>query len=174
MRSDDTDRIVNLLNLYALTVDTQCWDLFNRVFVPDVDADYGPTARWRGLDSLKRDFALFHSPLDGSQHTVTNHQVIVNDDRANALSYITVRLIRNLPQGGESFWESGGWYDDHLIRTTHGWRIATRVWRGNWSRGNPRVAEASPGSRFDPEMKSLRRAAEEGTISYLNALADTA
>lgn len=169
MNGDDTNQIVKVINLYALTVDTQRWELFDQVFTPDVDANCPPNGRWSDLKTLRHHWAAFHEPLDASTHTFTNHQVIVNGDRANALSYVIVRLIRQMPHG-ENYYESSGWYDDTLIRTAEGWRIRARLYGGNWWHGNPRVG----GEGFDPTVMPLRRAAEAGMIAYLNALARNA
>ena len=37
----DRDAILETISLYALAVDTQRWDLFDRVFTPDADVDFG-------------------------------------------------------------------------------------------------------------------------------------
>jgi hypothetical protein len=170
MNPNDHNQIVNVLNLYAFAVDTLCWDLFDRVFTPDIQADYYPGSKISGLETMKKEFALAHTDLDASQHTVGNHQVIVNGDRANALSYVIARLIRNVPEGGGSHWDFGGWYDDCLIRTGSGWRIQQRVCRGNWWEGNPRVAEVVPGAVFRPDVTLLRRYAQAGESAYLKAV----
>ena len=35
----DRDEIVEKINLYALAVDAQAWDLFDRIFIEKCDAD---------------------------------------------------------------------------------------------------------------------------------------
>jgi hypothetical protein len=173
MSNPDSLDIIGVINLYALAIDTQRWELLDCVFTLDARADYNPASRWSqwsDLATLKRDFAAFHDPLDGSQHTVTNHQVIVDGDHANALSYVVVRLIRKMSEG-ENFFQMGGWYDDRLVRTRAGWRIKTRVFRGNWWEGNLRIGGGELGERFEPDTTLMRRAAAAGTMEYLDALA---
>ena len=48
MNDTDSDvvAITQLVNLYGLAVDSQRWELFDRIFATDVDADYGPASRW--------------------------------------------------------------------------------------------------------------------------------
>lgn len=65
---DDRAEIIELINLYGFAVDTQCWDLFDRIFTPDVEADFSASAQWRDLASFKRDFAVFHEPFDSTRH----------------------------------------------------------------------------------------------------------
>lgn len=168
--ADDHNQIVNTINLYALAVDALAWDLFDRVFTADVQMDYYPGSKLTGLAGMKEEFALAHEGLTASQHTVANHQVIVNGDKANAMSYVIARLLRNVPEGGVNYWEFGGWYDDCLVRTPSGWRIHKRVCRGNWWEGNPRVAEARPEWVFRPDVTLLRNFARAGESAFLKAV----
>jgi hypothetical protein len=161
---DDVSEITGVINLYALAVDTQRWELFDRVFTEDLTVRT-PNGDWSGREQMRRFWAAFHDPLDGSTHTFTNHQVLVRGDRANALSYVIVRLLRPMPEG-ESYYESAGWYDDTLVRTPQGWRINSRGYGSNWWRGNPRVG----GDDFTPDITLLRRAAARNEIEYLKAL----
>jgi hypothetical protein len=165
MNSDDIRDVIGVINLYALTVDTQQWQLFDRVFTPDLDANCPPNGHWTDLKSFTKQWIDFHDPLLCSTHTFTNHNVVVNGDRANALSYVIVRLVKQMPSG-ESYYESAGWYDDTLVRTPNGWRIRARLYGGNWWHGNPRVG----GDGFDPSIIPLRQAAAAGQLSYIKAL----
>ncbi len=169
MSGDDAIAIANVINLYALAVDTQQWDLFDRIFTSNVKADFGGAAKWQDLSSLKRDFAVIHSPFRATQHMTTNHQVAVNGDDANAISYVHGRFIREVPDGADMF-ESCGWYDDKLARTPAGWRIADRVCRTIWSGGNPRVLQTMPGVTVEPQLHSLGNEAASRNISFLDAL----
>lgn len=169
MSSEDTIGIVNVINLYAFAVDTLQWDLLDRVFAADVRADFGGAAKWQDLASLKRDFAAIHGPFRATQHSTTNHQAVVNGDRANAISYVHGRFIRAVPMGGDMF-ESCGWYDDKLIRTAAGWRIEHRVCRTIWSGGNPRVLETMPGVTVEQQLHSLSGEAQSRSIAFLDAL----
>jgi len=169
MTPDDRTEIVDLINLYALAVDTQKWDLFRRVFTPDVDAEFGSGSHWKDLDSFIRDFGAFHDPFDATQHTMSNHQVVVDGDRANALTYGHWRLIRDVPGG--NMWEGAGWYDDELVRTGAGWRINKRVCRVIWWGGNNAVRQITPDTTFNDDPISLRGEAALGNVAFVNAIA---
>ncbi|MFD2403186.1 nuclear transport factor 2 family protein [Novosphingobium soli] len=73
----DREDIVDLLNLYGFAMDTRRWDLFDRIFTPEVAADYGPTSSWTGRERFKADFGAFHELFDATQHVMTNHLVRV-------------------------------------------------------------------------------------------------
>ena len=63
----DITAIIQIVNLYGFAVDTQRWDLFDRIFTKDVEADFSATAHWTDLESFKRDFAAFHDPFDSTR-----------------------------------------------------------------------------------------------------------
>ena len=165
----DSQSIIHLINLYGFAVDTQRWSLFDRIFTPDVEADFSASAHWRDREKFKSDFAVFHGPFDSTQHAMTNHLVNVTGDTAHAFTYGTWRLIRKGLEGGD-FWEGTGWYDDDLVRSASGWLIKRRTCRVVWWGGNPLVQEAIPGVRFELHSLSLRREADAGRVRYLNAI----
>ena len=103
MRSEDLVEVINLINLYPVGVDTRRWDLFDRIFTQNAQTDFGGLARWNDLPSLKRDFEIVHRPFEATLHITTNHQVVVHGERANCLSYVHGRFIRQLPEGGNMF-----------------------------------------------------------------------
>lgn len=167
----DVRSIVQLINLYGLAMDTQRWDLFDRIFTPDVEADFGEPARWRGLAAFKADFAAFHAPFDSTQHIMTNHLVSVAGETAQALTYGSWRLIRKGVEGGE-LWEGTGWYDDDLVRRGGRWLIKRRTCRVLWWGGNPRVQETAPGIEFNLRPSALRAEGLAGRLRFLNALGE--
>jgi SnoaL-like domain len=165
----DREDIVQLLNLYGLAMDTQRWDLFDRIFTRDCDADYGATSHWRDRAQFKADFGAFHAMFDATQHVMTNHLVTVRGDRANAHTYGSWRLIRRAA-GDPPVWDGTGYYDDQLVRTADGWRIAARTCRVVWWTGNCRVQSPSDDIQFQLDLVSLRHEAEQGRLGILAAL----
>lgn len=115
--------IINVLNHYAAALDSHLWDLFDEVFTADADLDY-PDAMHLDRAAFKWDFSVYHEALRSHQHVMTNHQVIIDGDRANSLTYGTYRLFEH---GGTDepaqLREGLCWYDDQLIHTASGWRI---------------------------------------------------
>jgi hypothetical protein len=167
MAEIELSSIVNLINLYGVAMDTQRWDLFDRIFTVDVDADFGVPSHWRDLATFKKDFAAFHGPLDSTQHSMSNHVVNITGDTAHAFTYGSWRLIRRGLEGGD-LWEGTGWYDDDLVRLTGQWRIKRRTCRVVYWNGNPLVHETAPGIRFSMRSSVLRREGEAGNVRFLN------
>lgn len=170
MAAEDLAEIVNLVNFYAIAVDSQQWHLFDRIFTEDIDADFGGPAVWRGLASLKQAFAAIHAPFASTQHATRGHHVAVDGETATCLSYVHGRFIRDMPEGGNMF-ESIGWYDDTLVRTAAGWRIARRGCRTQWWGGNPAVLQTAPGANVEHVLNSLRTEVQAGRIGHFQALA---
>lgn len=168
-KSADICDIIQAINLYAFAVDTQRWDLFDRVFTPDVSAHYSESAQWSDLASFKRDFAAFHDPFDSTQHVMSNHLVEVDGDRAQAFSYGSWRLVRKATDGNP-LWDGTGWYEDDCIRTPAGWRIHRRTCRVVWWTGNPMVNETIAGVKFELDTAMLRREATAGNCRFLNSI----
>jgi hypothetical protein len=166
MSGNEIAEIVNVVNFYAVAVDSHAWELFDRIFTEDVEADFGGAAVWQGLGPLKDAFAAIHASFASTQHATRGHHVAIDGDRATCLSYVHANFIRDVPEGGNRY-EAIGWYDDALRRTPAGWRIARRISRTQWSGGNPAVLESAPG---DHAPDSLRAEAHRGTVGHLAAL----
>jgi hypothetical protein len=169
MASGDIAEIINVINLYPVAVDSLSWDLFDLIFTPDVQTNFGGGAKWQDLASLKRDFAAIHEPFEATLHFTSNHQVGVDGDQATCISYVRGQFIRDVGEGGNMF-ESTGWYDDRLVRTAAGWRIKERACRSVWAGGNPLVLQTKPGVTGDQTMDSLSREARAGRVWRLQAL----
>lgn len=165
----DREDIIQLINLYGFAMDTQRWDLFDRIFTDDVDADYGPTSHWTSREAFKNDFGSFHEVFDATQHVMTNHLVTVEGDRASAHTYGSWRLICHAA-GDPPVWDGTGYYDDTLVRTAEGWRIAKRVCRVVFWTGNGRVQTPSDDIVFQLDLVSLRREGAGGRLDYLKAI----
>jgi SnoaL-like domain len=169
MAESDLQSITHIINLYGIAVDSQRWELFDRIFTKDVEADFSETAHWRDLASFKSDFAVFHRIFDNTQHAMMNHLVDISGNTAHAFTYGMWRLMRSGVEGGD-LWEGTGWYDDELTRTDQGWRIKRRLCKVVWWGGNPRVQETDPGVKFVLHPTSVRREGQAGHVGFLNAI----
>lgn len=165
MASGDKVEIIDTINAYAIVMNSRQWDLFDDILTPDAVIDFGGGIVWNDLDSFKAGFAQYHGQYDASQHITSGHVVRVEGDEARCLSYVHGHFIRAAAPGG-SLYESTGWYDDRLVRTPGGWRIAERRYRMiRWS-GNAGVMQLAPGKPYDPELSALHRDVEDGTVGF--------
>ena len=109
---------------YATGIDRRDWDLFRTCFTADVEADYGDIGVWHGVDEITEFMTNIHEPCGHTMHRITNVAVTpVDDDRVRARSYVEALVLLADDQNGV---RATGFYDDELVRTDDGWRIAKR------------------------------------------------
>ena len=165
----DREDIVELINLYGFAMDTQRWDMFDRIFTEHCDADYGETSHWTERAQFKSDFGSFHELFDATQHVMTNHLVSITGDKAAAHTYGMWRLIRHAA-GDPPVWDGTGYYDDLLVRTDAGWRIAKRVCRVVFWTGNPKVQTPMENIEFKLDLVSMRKDRDGDSLNFLKAI----
>ncbi len=118
------DDVAEVIVRYATGIDRRDWELFRTCFTPDVDADYGDIGHWHGVDEITEFMTTVHEPCGHTMHRITNVAVTpVDDDRASARSYVEALVLVGDNRNGV---RATGFYDDDLVRTDDGWRIARR------------------------------------------------
>jgi len=132
----DRAAIVDVTVRYAWALDTKSWDDLDEVFVPEATAHL--TEELTGREAIKHRVRRALDHLDSSQHLVTNHQIVVDGDRASCRCYLQAQHVRESAPGSPNFIVAGR-YDDQLVRTVEGWRIARRELVIMWTDGNPSV-----------------------------------
>jgi 3-phenylpropionate/cinnamic acid dioxygenase small subunit len=121
-RNDRVD-IEDVLVRYAIGIDSRDWDLLRSCFTEDCDADYGDIGHWRSGDEITAWMAQTHDPMGPTMHRITNIVVAIDNDRVTARSYVHAILMT---ADRSTAIHAYGWYDDHLVCTSDGWRIAQR------------------------------------------------
>lgn len=132
----DREAIIDVTIAYCWALDGKDWDALDDVFVPEATADLG--RRLEGIDAIKARVRGALESLDDSQHMVATHQVRIDGDRATCRCYLQAQHVRRGVDGGETFMFAGR-YEDQLVRTVAGWRIAHRDLVRMWTDGNPAV-----------------------------------
>lgn len=133
----DRQSIVDLTIAYTYALDTKNWDDLDRVFLADATADLTEPLADRDAIKARVRRALEH--LDVSQHMVSNHEIRVDGDEATCRCYLQAQHVRQAAAGSPNFIVAGR-YEDRLVRTPEGWRIAHRILHVMWTDGNPQVA----------------------------------
>ncbi|MFZ0248333.1 MAG: nuclear transport factor 2 family protein [Acidimicrobiales bacterium] len=118
--------IAEVLVRYATGIDRRDWALFRTCFTSDCRADYGDIGSWDGADAITDFMIGAHTDMGHTMHRISNIAIDVRDDgdRAVARSYVDGIL---LAPDGQSGFNPVGWYDDELVRSVDGWRIARRT-----------------------------------------------
>lgn len=122
---EERQRIADLLARYAIAIDSRDWDLFRTCFTPDVLADYGDIGRWNGVEEITSFMVEVHT--GPSLHRLSTMAISVDGDRATARTYVEALVLMADQRTGAN---SSGYYDDEIVRTADGWRIARRTHTG--------------------------------------------
>jgi 3-phenylpropionate/cinnamic acid dioxygenase small subunit len=120
---EDRQDISELLVRYATGIDRRDWPLFRTVFTDDCELDYGEIGTWQGVDAVTEFMDKTHAMAGHTLHRLTNQVIAVDDDNATARTYIDAVIMFGDNQAGVNAW---GFYDDDVVRTADGWRIARR------------------------------------------------
>ena len=128
----DPQDIIDLTVAYSWALDTRSWDDLDDVFVPDATANLGWLLEGRDAIQDRVRTALEH--LDASQHLVATHRVQIDGDVATCRCYLQAQHVI-----GTDTFLVGGKYEDRLVHTAAGWRIAHRDLTMMWTTGDPAV-----------------------------------
>ena len=135
----DRDEIIDLAIRYTWALDTKNVDELRSVFLPEATAMLRGV-ECNGVDAIITRIGGAVLRLDATQHLVANHQVQVDGDTATHRCHLQSQHVRRGTAGGDNF-IVGGFYEDRLVRTSDGWRIAHRLMQQTWSEGNPDVTK---------------------------------
>ena len=135
----DERAIVAVALRYCRALDTKDWAALDTVFLPDAHADLGTATEQIGREAIVERICNALKHLDDSQHLVGNHEVQVDGDTATHRCYLQAQHIRKSATGSPNYLV-GGRYEDRLVRTADGWRIAYRKLAVMWTDGNLAVA----------------------------------
>jgi 3-phenylpropionate/cinnamic acid dioxygenase small subunit len=124
----DRLQIGDLLTRYTVAIDQKDWELLDRCFTPDARLDYSQTGGIEGKYPEVRTWleqALAAFPM--TMHFISNTTLELDGDRATARSYVINPMGFPREDGSLHLFTVGGYYNDVLVRTDDGWRIAERV-----------------------------------------------
>jgi len=115
--------VVELLARYATGIDRRDWKLFRTCFTEDCHTDYGDIGVWDGVEAITDFMTRSHATMGHTLHRITNEAMARNGTGVAARSYVDAILMAADNQRGM---QAIGYYDDELVRTADGWKIARR------------------------------------------------
>jgi 3-phenylpropionate/cinnamic acid dioxygenase small subunit len=120
----DRADITEVLLRYATGIDRRDWATFRTVFSEDCVLDYGQIGSFTGVDAVTEFMDQSHAMAGHTMHRLSNIVITVDGDDATARTYVDGLILAPDNASGVS---AIGIYDDDLVRTDQGWRIARRV-----------------------------------------------
>ena len=129
----DRAAIQDLLIRYAAAIDSEDWELLDSVFVPDAEIDYTTSGGIKGrYPEVRAWLAKVLPNFRVKQHLLTNTTLELKGDSATSRTYFYNPMGAPGPDGGVQLFFVGGFYNDELVRTPEGWRIARRFEEQAW------------------------------------------
>ncbi|HLU91844.1 MAG TPA: nuclear transport factor 2 family protein [Pedomonas sp.] len=133
----DRAEIQDLIVRYAHAIDDQNWDALDAVFTPDAIIDYTEVGGPRGpYPEIKQYLAETLPRFSPYQHLSTTTRLEIDGDKARART-ILFNPMTIEHEGQRQMFFVGLWYNDELVRTGEGWRIAHRREEKSWNFNAP-------------------------------------
>jgi 3-phenylpropionate/cinnamic acid dioxygenase small subunit len=120
--------VSEVLVRYATSSDRRDWKLFRTCFTDDCDVDYGTLPNgeamtWTNVEEMAEWMEASHADMGHTLHRITNQRVERGGSSVTACCYVDVLLMA---PDGQLIMNGAGFYDDHLVHTDDGWKIARR------------------------------------------------
>jgi 3-phenylpropionate/cinnamic acid dioxygenase small subunit len=115
--------VADVLVRYATGIDRRDWAEFRTCFTDDCVADYGDIGVWHGADAITEWMEQAHAGCGHTMHRITNPAVSPSGDGVAARSYVDAIVMAPDNRTGT---RAVGYYDDELVHTDDGWKIARR------------------------------------------------
>jgi 3-phenylpropionate/cinnamic acid dioxygenase small subunit len=128
MTTDATSKqdIAEVLVRYATGIDRRDWDLFRSCFAADCVAEYEAIGTWESADAITDFMVAAHAAMGHTMHRISNIVIDVHADGDRAVTRSSVDGIL-MASDGQTGFNPIGFYDDELVHTPDGWRIARRT-----------------------------------------------
>ncbi|MEY4270154.1 MAG: hypothetical protein RLZZ58_1370 [Pseudomonadota bacterium] len=124
LSAQDDRAISALLVSYGCAIDRRDWEKLRACFSDDCECDYGTFGKWTGPAAIAQYMKQAHAEVGSTLHRITNIEIEMRGGQVHARSYVDA-LLMPVNAGGPVH-RGIGYYDDQLIRTGAGWRIARR------------------------------------------------
>ena len=124
----DRLQIQDLLIRYTVAIDTKDWKLLDTCFTRDAHVDYTSSGGTKGAYPEVRvwlEKALSMFPM--TQHFISNTTLTIDGDHAESRTYVINPMGMPREGGGLNIFTVGAYYNDQLVYTEDGWRIAERI-----------------------------------------------
>ena len=124
----DRIEIDDLLTRYTVAIDTKDWKLLDQCFTPDAHLDYTSAGGVKGsYPEVRAWLEKALAPFPMTVHFISNTTVELDGDAARTRTYVLNPMGFPNPDGTLHLFTVGAYYNDQLVRTEDGWRIAERI-----------------------------------------------
>ena len=117
--------LADLVLQYSTGIDTRDWEMFREIWTEDCETDYGKVGSWKGADAITDFMEQVHAPCGHTMHTLGNQVVKATSDGYSSLTHVDAIVMNGDNRSG---FRMVGFYDDDIVATDRGWKIARRTW----------------------------------------------
>jgi hypothetical protein len=140
--------IQQVLQRYGQALDEKRYELLDEVFAPGAVLDYEMNGgQPSSHPEMVAEFREFLASFFYTQHLFSLPVIDLKGDRAQSTCRLIATHVQRPLAGGRSAWTVYGVYNDELIQTEVGWRIARRRFRGTHTEGE--LLDAASVQRFE-------------------------
>jgi hypothetical protein len=133
----DRLEIQDLLARYSHAIDEADYDALDGIFTPDAIIDYTELGGSKGSVAETKAFLAAAMPnFSVCQHLSATTRLVFDGDKARARTILFNPMVMQ-HEGAQRVFFIGLWYNDELVRTSAGWRIAARREEKGWSYNAP-------------------------------------
>jgi hypothetical protein len=133
LTADDRAEINELLSRYAWAMADKDWTAWRATLTADATVDYTTAGGVAGtadeamawLEQTMGGFDVAMSAVGNAVITDTSDSV-AGESAGSAGVRSLYRMVMRIPGDAPTYLEASGWYNDTVVRTDDGWRIATR------------------------------------------------
>jgi ketosteroid isomerase-like protein len=119
---EDRLAIGDVIIRYADSIDQCDYDRYCTCFTDDVEVTGFSAGSIKGLAEYREWVSAARNKYGRTQHMIGNIQVTVNGDRGTLRSY--VQATHELPSDPDHLFVLWAAYNDEMVRTKDGWKIA--------------------------------------------------
>jgi hypothetical protein len=132
----DQIEIARVLNRYFRAIDTKDWAVLDSVFATGAVVHYTtPGEIETTYEKMALIFPVFTASFFFTQHDASQMVIHVDGDSAESSNNLRAIHVQETHEGEQNTWVVYGTYRDELRRTSDGWRIVERDFRGSHTEG---------------------------------------
>jgi len=127
----DRLEIDQLLIRYCHAIDERDWDTYRSVYTEDAVIDDIGAGPGNTVEAMVDFLVTALEEVVLIQHAISTSLVEIDGDTARAKTVCHCPVVLPAAVGHTQMFFQGLWYDDELVRTPTGWKIAKRTERGH-------------------------------------------
>jgi hypothetical protein len=116
--------LADLVLQYSVGIDTRDWKMFRDIWTDDCATDYGKVGSWDSGDAITEFMEKVHADCGHTMHQLGNQVITRTGTGYSSRTFVDAVVMNGDNRSG---FRMLGWYDDEVVATDDGWKIARRT-----------------------------------------------